>query len=75
MKKTTIVLEERDTALIFRDNGKMEMYLRTIPKTVKSVPSGNEVLTYVLSELIKDRDWVEEQLQNYELKKVGEKNG
>lgn len=69
MKKTTIVLEEKDTALVFRDEGKTELYLRTIPRNTQTVPSGNELLTFVLSELLTDRNWVEEQMQIYEDKR------
>ena len=71
MKKTTILLEEKDTAIVLRDNGKSELYLRTISRDSKTIPSDNELLAFVLSQLLKDRNWVEEQIQLYEKRKTG----
>ena len=68
MKKTTdIKLNEKDVALVFRDNGKLELHLRACREEDKSVkPTNNEILAYVLSELIPINSWVEEQMNIFE---------
>ena len=72
MKTTKIELQEKDTALVFRDNGKLELFLRTVRDGKSVKPSDNELLTYVLSKLITLPGWVEEQVELYE--KLGEMN-
>ena len=69
MKKiTTIKLKSEDTGLIFRGDGKMELYLRNVRDKENSAPSENEILAFVLSNLLKDPIWVEQQIKLYENK-------
>ncbi len=66
MKKTTIELQGKDTGLIFREDGKLELYLRSERNNKSLKPTNNEILTFVLSKLIEMPGWVEDQVSLYE---------
>lgn len=68
-KKTNISLEGKDTALVLRENGKSEMYLRKLRNNKESA-TPNEVLVYIISELLQDQEWIEAQVKYYETKEL-----
>jgi len=66
-KTTNIILEGKDTAIVLRESGKSELYLRKL-RDNKSQATPNEVLVYIISELLQDQKWIESQVNYYETK-------
>ena len=67
-------LDGRDSALIFREDGKLEVHLATLKEDdpVEEVKN-HEILTVALAELLKDEKFVTACVEQYEknLQKVG----
>jgi len=72
-KITTIHLQGKDTGIIFRDNGKLELYLRKDRGEKNLEPTNNEIITFVLSELIATPGWIDAQINTYENLDKGER--
>ena len=68
-KITTIKLTPQDTAIVLRGSGEMETYLRNTRSKEDNQPTNNEILTFVISNLMKDPQWIEDTVELYEKKK------
>ena len=63
-KATTLTIEADDTALILRSNGKLETYLRRC-KEKNEKPANNEIVVYVIANLLKDKQWIQDTVNLY----------
>ena len=66
--KTKLELDGRDTALVFKEDGKLEVHLSKLDEvTDASAVTNQEILTVALAELLKDPKFVGCVVEQYEL--------
>ena len=66
---TKIELTSEDTAIVLRGDGKMELFLRNTRDKKDNKPTQNEIVAYVISNLMKDPKWIEQTIELFESKK------
>ena len=63
-ENTTIVLDKEDTAIVLKPDGRLQVFLRK-GRGEQDKPTNNEIVAYVISNLMKDQEWLKNTVDYY----------